>query len=789
MLVNSAVLVFAFCCAVFRAVLPAPWQLVLLVFLLFLYIVYCRNKTPRSLLPVSVFVAGFIYATVYASYQLSLRLPDNLHSIETELVGVVTGLPYHNGRMLRFNCKIESLRPLESLASQELGGTVRLNWYGKQVPDLKAGNKIKVVVKLKPPSGFMNPGGFDREGWLLQKKIIATGYVRSKSFDVDQSVLSTELTPVASLRNKIQRNLLLASDGSDTEGLVLALAVGDRSGVSRDQWDTFISTGTNHLLAISGLHISLVAGFVALVVSTLWGLTGLVSRSTRQNSAIVAALLAATCYAAMAGFTVPTVRALIMFAVLACLTLTRRHQNRLQSLAIALIVVCLFDPLTVLTPGFWMSFAAVAVLYLVFSNVEQVGRVSTIFRVLRGHLLITIGLYPLTLLFFQQASLVSPVANLIVTPLVGLLVTPLVFVSALLALISIPLAALLLTVVGILLDVTHILLAFFASLPWALVKVSGISKLAVIVFFIGAVVMLVPVPMSWRFLCVILPLPILFPNKVSTLVEGDYRVVFLDVGQGTSVVVYTAKHVLVYDTGDQFNEEFSAADAVVVPYLRSVNVKTIDKLIVSHADRDHSGGADELLDAFSVSELLLTSPLPQRPNAESVDCVAGQSWMWDQVKFSILYPFPTSGGTANDRSCVLQISTPDGLRTLLVGDIESYAERQLVQQYQRQKTQLLLAPHHGSTTSSSDDFIQHFQPHTVVYTAGFKNRFGFPKSSVVERYAAAGVSQLNTADTGAIDILVSDGSPGIHVAQYRTTHKRWWHRETQDLRSVIPAME
>ncbi len=774
-LVHSVVFVVSLCCVAFLPELPAPSHLLLLVTLLLLITGIFRRKAPRLIMPMVLFAGGFIYTSVFASYHLSLRLPDHLLGVETELIGTVEGLPFHNGKRLRFLCRIESLRPLDADIASIQRGTLRLNWYGQGAPDLQAGNKIKIVVKLKTPNGFMNPGGFDNERWLLQKKIVATGYVRSKSFDVGQSIVSSQLTPVAALRNKIQRQLLLATDGLQSQGIVLALAVGDRSGISREQWGHFIATGTNHLLAISGLHISLVAGFVGLLVNTLWRYADFASKTTRQSSALMAALAAATCYAAMAGFTVPTVRALTMFAVLACFTLLRRHQRRLHSLSVALIVVCLFDPLTVLSPGFWMSFAAVAVLYIVFSDAESAGQVTAFKRVLRGHVLITIGLYPLTLLFFQQASLVSPLANLIVTPLVGMLVTPLVFTSALVALLSVPLASVLLIGVDVLLALTQWLLALFASWPPALMKVSGISTMALGLVCIGALLTLVQVPMSWRLMAVVLPLPLFYPYN-ATIPDGDYRVAFLDVGQGTSVVVSTAHHVLLYDTGDQFSAQFSAADAVVVPYLRTKNVTALDKLIVSHADRDHSGGADEILDSFDVSELMVSAPLPQRPEVSSVNCQAGQRWIWDQVHFQILHPQPQSAGSENDQSCVLQISTADGLRTILTGDIEALGERQLIDNNQLASAEILLAPHHGSATSSGVQLLQALQPKYVVYTTGFKNRFGFPKQEVVDRYAVANVHQLNTADSGAIEFLVSDRAPGTQVSEYRTKYRHWWHR-------------
>ncbi len=779
---KSVALLLSLCCVSLLPELPAHWVLVLLlcpgILLLNSRILLKSRAALNSRLkfakvPAVIFLFGFVYGCFYASFYLSRHLPTELLGVEVEIVATIVDLPHRDSRRLRFLSKLESIRSIESDAPIPHGGRLRLSWYGKDAPDLQAGNKVKLIVKLKEPSGFMNPGGFDLERWLIQNKIVATGYVRSKSFDVSKSVISNSLTPVSSARNVLQRKLIAASDGLSSQGVILALAVGDRSGIATDLWDRFISTGTNHLLAISGLHISLVAGFVALLVQSLWRFTGLSGRSTRRGCSLAAALVAAFCYAAMAGFSVPTVRALMMFSVLVCLLLLRRHQRRTQSLAIALVVVCLWHPLSVLAPGFWMSFAAVAVLFLVFSNSQGQDRVAFFKRLMRGHLLVSVGLYPLTLLFFGQASLVAPLANLLVTPLVGLLVTPLVFLAAVTVLVSMQLATFILFIADQLLQLTFALLSFFSSVPYALVKLSGFTHLSVMLVVATALLMIVPVTSGLRIVSLVLTLPLFFP-QTNHLPEGVYNITFLDVGQGTAVVVRTARHTLIYDTGDQFSKRFSAADAVLLPFLRSHALSTIDKLIVSHADRDHSGGADEVLDEFNVKTLVMSSPLPQRPNAPYVACVAGDRWEWDGVGFAILHPDVGMVGSENDRSCVLRISTPGGVHTLLSGDIETYGEGLLLRRGELEPVEILLSPHHGSTTSSGRQFIAALQPEYVVHSAGFKNRFDFPREEVTVRYQSSGARQFNTSDSGAIDFRVSDS--GVAISQYRKTAGRWWHR-------------
>ena len=759
------------CCVAF---LPALPSLPVLLLVLLLPLALLKTRIAFAKIPFAIFVCGFVYGCLYASFTLSRHLPPELLGVEVEITATIVDLPHRDGRRLKFLSELESIRSLESDVPLQRRGRIRLSWYGAGAPDLKAGNKVRLVVKLKAPSGFMNPGGFDLERWLIQNKIVATGYVRSKSFDAASSVLSNSLTPVSTARNVLQRRLITASDGMASQGVILALAVGDRSGIDSELWDRFISTGTNHLLAISGLHISLVAGFVALLVQSLWRYSGLSDRSTRRGCSLAAALVAALCYAAMAGFSVPTVRALMMFSVLVCLLVLRRHQRPVQSLAIALMVVCLSDPLSVLSPGFWMSFAAVAVLYLVFSNSHTKSRLAFFTRLMRGHVLVSVGLYPLTLLFFGQASLVAPLANLLVTPLVGMLVTPLVFLSAMAVLVSIPLATFVLFIADWLLQLTFTLLGFFSTVPYALVKLSGATSVAVAFAAITALLMIVPVAHGVRAISLILTLPLFFPQP-GHLPQGSYRVTFLDVGQGTSVVVRTAGHTLVYDTGDQFSSRFSAADAVLIPWLRSKAISTVDTLIVSHADRDHSGGADEVLDEFNVAKLMLSSPLPQRPEAAHVKCRAGDTWQRDNVRFSILHPDERMAGSENDRSCVLRISTPGGIDTLLTGDIERYAEGMLLRRGELQTVAILLSPHHGSATSSGSDFITALQPQFVVHSTGYKNRFDFPREEVTARYQSSGARQFNTAESGAIDFLVSDA--GVKFSRYRVAARRWWHRQ------------
>jgi len=719
-------------------------------------------------------LAGGIYAALYAHYQLSKRLPAQYLNTEVVITGKVVDLPSRDDRRLRFVVALSSITLPEQKLAHAVNSKVRLSWYGKQSPDIRAGHLVELVVKLKPPSSFMNPGGFDNERWLTQKGFVATGYVREKSFDASRAIVGNNPDIAAGLRNKLQRKLVKISHGMSSAGIVLALSVGDRSAIDRSQWDAFIATGTNHLLAISGLHISLVALFFGALASFVWRYTAMLSIMSRQQFALLCGALAALVYAAMAGFTVPTLRALLMYCVLVCMSVSHRHTRRSTGLTIAFIAITLIDPLSVLAPSFWMSFAAVAVVYLVFTSTRSKTFNAKVFSAIRGHFLICVGLYPLTMLFFQQASIISPLANFLVTPLVGVLITPLVFLASLIALIHEGAAVVVLHVVDFLLQAVFWLIAYLAQLPLALMEFGAMTWTALLLLTLFAMNWVLSLSWTIRLISLLLLLP-LFSYRADLLDEGDYRVTFLDVGQGTSVVVRTREHTLLYDTGDQFSTNFSAANAVVLPYLRNQNIRSIDAMIVSHADRDHSGGADELIAEYSFATIYGSAQIPQSPEQPLTLCAAGMSWVWDQVVFEFLHPSSDFNGSKNDGSCVLQISTPGNLRTLLPGDIEKQTESFLVGSDVMQPVVLLMSPHHGSATSSTEALIRRLQPNFVVHTAGFQNRFKFPAKEVVARYQSFDVQQLTTSESGAIDFLLSDDK-AVKAVEYRQEKRRWWYR-------------
>ena len=721
-------------------------------------------------------VLGFVYASLH-TWATHEELPSALEGVDLHVQGIVTGLPESDEGKQRFFLKLARVSRVDADSIEPHSSwLVRLNWYGQDAPIIASGQQLDLVVKLKRARGFSNPGGFDYEKWLFIRRIVATGYVRERQFDPSTAIVRKATGwRLETWRNQLRQRLRAATQGLRNSGVMLALAMGDRSGIDQLQWQRYIDTGTNHLLAISGLHISLIAGFAGWLGAALWGRYRRARQFTRNSCAAVAGLLAALCYAAMAGFALPTQRALIMLTVLAAALLWARHLRRSAGFALALIAVCLWDPRAALGVGLWLSFAAVAILMLVFSGERRARAHNRALALLRSHVLITIGLAPLTLLLFGRMSLVAPLANLVAVPLVGFIVVPLVFVSSLLATVSVTAAGLLFQLLDQLLSWLSLLLDWLAALPLAVLSRGSFSiwQLA----FACAAVALSLLPQFWRLRWLLIPLliPALFGGSVQRPPEGEFEAIFLDIGQGTAVVVLTRRHALVYDTGAGYSDRFNGASIAILPLLKSRQVTRVDKLVLSHPDHDHTGGAAHLIDEIAVATIVGSAPVAGLP-VEIDDCTATLAWAWDGVQFEFLAPQHDQQGSENDRSCVLAIRSASGASALLPGDIERDGERLLLATRQT-PVQLLMAPHHGSKTSSSERFVRVFQPEHVVYTTGYANRYGFPNSLVRDRYREIQAREHNTAIDGAISFASGQGSFSWH--NQRQLQRRIWNRPGQ----------
>jgi competence protein ComEC len=551
---------------------------------------------------------------------------------------------------------------------------------------------------------------------------------------------------------------------------VRALVLGDRSGLDPERWEVLTRTGTNHLIAISGLHVGIVAGFLFFLCRWAW------SRSARLSlmvaaprAAAVAALAGAVAYSALAGFAVSTQRALVMLAVLLGAVLLSRTIRPASGIALALIAVLALDPQAVLSYGFWLSFGAVAA--LLFALGQRLGAGGPWSKWGRAQWAVALGLLPLLLLLFGRASLIAPVVNLIAVPLFSLVLLPAVLVASLLGLV--PGLEMPLVYMSRVLEWGFGLLEAASGWTWAAATISWRPVWVWVAAFAGAVVLLSPrgLPGRWLGIMLLLPLPLVRPGIPG---QGEAWFSLLDVGQGLAAVVRTRHHTLVYDTGPAFPSGFNTGSAVVAPYLRHQGVDGIDLLVISHGDRDHAGGLVGLGDRIPVGEIISGEP-GEIPGGAARACLAGARWRWDGVQLAILHP-DAAGREGNDASCVLKVSTR-GASVLLTGDIGVGVEAGLVAAGPEPlRSTLLVAAHHGSNTSTGMEFLEAVAPRFLLYTSGFANRFGFPAEAVQERAAAHGAVQLDTASAGSIEFrLRDDGVEGPWL--YRRERARLWtHR-------------
>jgi competence protein ComEC len=710
---------------------PLPWLLSGL--LLGLLLVLLARRLLWRWLPLpSLLLLGFCYAALHASWGLSQQLPQRYASIDLLATGRVLSLPVEQERRSRFEFQLESLQQGEELIPFQ--AKIRLSWYDKDRPELRAGELWQLQVRLKRPHGFANPAGFDYQSWLWQQGIRATGYVRRSELN-QRLGPGSAWPPWLSGRQQLAERLqaALAPEAGPAAVLLAALTLGERTGFSPEQWQVFRQTGTNHLVAISGLHVGMVAGLLLLLCSWLWRRSAwLCLRLAAPRAGALAALLGATFYAAMAGFSIPTQRALIMLMALLLPLLLGRQQRPWQGLGLALILVLLLDPKAVLAPGFILSFAAVAAILwaLALRSTDQ----SRLWSLLRMQFAVLLAISPLLILLFNQASLLAFPVNLLAVPWFSLVLVPLAFIAVLLLMLAPPLGAWLLQQIAPLYSLS------LDALHWAAERGPGLWELAerpvwvILCACIGSLWLLSPLRLPAAYLGLLLLWPLLAwrPDRPD---PGQFEVTMLDVGQGLAVLVQTAQHSLLYDTGAAFSPTFNAGSAVVAPYLIHRGIRRLDRLLISHGARDHAGGLAPVLAQFQVDRLMAPPSLATE-GLEATPCQAGQSWRWDGVDFRLLHPQPDAHWSANDSSCVLWIGS-DNSRFLLVGDLERAGEQALLARHaDLLQGAVIQVGHHGSRTSSSPAWVQALASPLALISSGYQNPLAFPPP----RWCSAGAN-------------------------------------------------
>jgi competence protein ComEC len=705
---------------------------------------------------------GAAWTLLRADLALSHRLAPALEGADVVVSGSIHGLPRAQDDGTRFEFDVRDA--VHDGTPFALDGRLRLSWY-ENAPELHPCAQWRLHLRLKRPRGMIDPGGFDFERYALEQGIVATGYVRD---DADNTQFGTDALCVDRLRERIVESISATLGDVASAHLLRALAFGDQHAMDEHEWAVARATGIPHLIAISGLHIALFASFGVLLVRLLWKLAPrLTLRWPAPLIEAVASLVFAVSYALIAGFGLPTRRALVMIAALLVANLARRARAPLQGLALAVVALLYWDPLCVLSAGFWLSFVGVAWLMFCLDGPRR----HSWRELVSAQGVASLGLLPLGIWFFGQSSLIGPLANLVAVPWICFLVLPLTVFAALLMLVSPTLGAALLQLAGYAMQGLWWLLEKMAAWPGALWYFPEPTVWTLALAMLGALWLLLPRGMPARALGLLLLLPLLWPARAN-LAEGEFDAYMLDVGQGLSFLVRTREHALIYDAGARFPSGFDLGEATVIPALHALGVGTLDRLIISHGDNDHAGGAAAVFAAFGT--VPVESGEPERLSVESTQCVAGESWNWNGVAFRIVYPTQPLSSRANDRCCVLEVRSGDSA-LVLTGDITAAVETQVANALQPIAPLLVLqVPHHGSKTSSSSEFLAALHPMLALISAGYHNRFHHPDAGVAARYAAQHIEVPVTAQSGFVAVHFSHDSPPRILERGREDRHPYW---------------
>ncbi len=709
-------------------------------------------------------MAGMAWTWLDIQARLDDRLAADRLGEDLRVSGWVDGFARESPGQVAFSFRVTAAQSDSAVPSR-----LRLTWYDPPI-EVSAGQTYDLAVRLKPPRGLVNPGGFDFERWLFLEGYGATGYVR------DGSAASVQRASVA--RSWLERRAAIAARigetiaAPDARALLTALALGERFEFTDDHWMTLRRTGTSHLVAISGLHVGIVSALLLLLARQLWLRGPMMLAIYDLEAAALVSFSGAVVYAALAGFSIPTQRALIMLAV-ALAAVTSRHATTMSGgLSAAVLFVLLWEPLAPLSTSFWLSFAAVALLWQlgslrtladrgtsrIWQSVRNAGRVQW------G---VAVGLVPILVMAFGELSVVSPLVNFFAIPLFSVVVVPLTLLATATLAVD-PVGTFLLRIAATLCEWCYAVLAILAEYAWTALPVPALGIGATLVLGASAAFALPSHPLPGRYLAWLAILGPLTSQPVRPAAR-TFEATVLDVGHGLAVLVRTRSHSLLFDTGARYRSGFDSGQEIVLPALNALGISVLDVVVVSHADNDHAGGLGAIVEAYPDAAVIAG---PDLVWDGAVSCRRGQRWEWDGVSFELLHPpeaFPRLG---NDSSCVLRIDTA-AHALLLTGDVERTAERSLIAADLDLQADVVVVPHHGSATSSTAELTTAIRPALAIVSAGHANQWGFPKADVVARWARVGAAMIVTGESGAVSLRFTSAD-GFELHTQRTQRLRAW---------------
>jgi len=756
-------------------------------------VIFCLPKNHRSTFVYRSSVVCFLLAVGVTLFLARSILADQLdpafNGQTLMLTGVVTSLPEIQVSKNRYSSKDSNASGLDAKFLFQLDKRVPglpknllVRWYAN-APMIAAAERWQLQLRLKPPRGRLNFTGFDYERWLFRQNIgglatVVSGEPLSESQGKPQGFFGLRW------RQQLSEQLenLGAGNSEPANALIRALGIADKSRLGPVTRDLFARTGTAHLLAISGLHIGLVALVGLSLGRVLLGLSGLLApvnsarwlaRVSRQRLILIPAILLALIYACLAGWSLPTQRALVMLLVLSAGVFFRHRINPWHAWSLALIGVLLLDPLSAIDPGFWLSFSAVAWLIFFLGGRRSKNRW---YSMLRAQWVVVIGLLPLTLMLFSRIPVASMLANLVAIPLTGMLLVPLILLAIFFSGLWPAIAQMLLAVAAWLLD--H-LIAYLSWLDhWipAITVQLSVPHAVLLLLATVAVVLLLSAGGIWKYsLVLVCLLPLLLPYD--RLGKSIYRVEVLDVGQGLAVLVETPEHLLLYDSGPGDGMGRDVIASIVAPAI-TASGKSLSSVVISHGDQDHSGGLHSLRSLYPNAAYYLNRPIIDAATA----CTIGQNMpLFDNADLSIevLHPNPELPYMGNDSSCVLLFRSGN-FQWLFSGDISKTVEQRLLRLYPQLRADVILVPHHGSASSSGQNFVTALEPSLALISSGHGNRFKLPSSAVVERYKTVGAQVLDTALCGAIRLDYSASSSSPRVTYARGSRAAIWRQSAHD---------